>query len=190
MQNQINNTSINLIVIYMPHGGSNIRFYEELATLMEITLVKVGHIMPDGDFNIRMGAIDDPGTIIFSDFLQSFDLQNMVPFITHKSQNHLDLVIQQRSYYILQPAYPGHMMSDHLLIHCNLNIKKVPPKHHVVSYRKLKAIDMIKFSKDIETSFREEGWDEWDCTQDAVDHYNNVLGSVLNKYAPIKTKLV
>ena len=81
-------------------------------------------------------------------------------------------------------------MFDYLFIHCDLNIQKIPPKHQVVSYRKLKAIDMINFSNVIETCFEEEGWDEWDCIQDAVDHYSSILGSILNKHAPIKTNVV
>ena len=157
---------------------------------MKIPLVELGQILLVGDFNIRMDIIHNCGTIIFSDFLESVDLLNLVQFTKHKLEHHLDLVFQQRSSNILQSAYHGHVISDHLSVHCNLNIQKVLSKHRVVSYRRLKAIDMIKFSKDMETSFGEEGWDEWDCIQDTTDHYNSILGSVLNRHASMKSKLV
>ena len=48
-------------------------------------------IMIIGDFNIHMENIAKPNTITFSDFLDSFSLQNHVNFPTHIAKHHLDL---------------------------------------------------------------------------------------------------
>ena len=87
-------TNLTLLVIYKQPTSSMITFCEELATLLEegITSMKP-NIMIIGDFNIHIENIAKPKTIMFSDFLDSFNLQNHVNFPTHIANHHLDLCI-------------------------------------------------------------------------------------------------
>ena len=77
-----------------------------------------------GDFNICMDIMDDPNTITFNDFLDSFNLHNHFNFPTHKSPHYLDLVITNTNWNIMHTVKQGDMLSDHNFIDWSLHIEK------------------------------------------------------------------
>ena len=95
------------------------------------------NIMKIGDFNINMKITANPDTITFSDFLDSFNLQNHVNIPTHIAKHHLDLCITERDSGLFQSISKGHLISGHNFIHAKLRAPKpyVSPKR--ILYRKL-----------------------------------------------------
>ena len=89
-------TNQTLLVIYKQPTSSTITFCEELATILEegITSMK-SNIMIIGDFSIHIENIANPDTMTFSDFLDSFSLQNHVNFPAHIANHHIGLCIAE-----------------------------------------------------------------------------------------------
>lgn len=52
-----------------------------------------------------------------------------------------------RNLFVSDPA-----LSDHHMIRCDLNFSKYVPEQRSLSYRRLRAINMDKFSSDLENS--------------------------------------
>ena len=61
---------------------------------MEENINNMGNLLLTGDINIKNNIENDPGTMIFNGFLDSFNLANTVNFPTHHQDNTLDLVVQ------------------------------------------------------------------------------------------------
>ena len=57
-----------------------------------------GKLVLLGDFNIHMDMVDDTDMITFNDFLDSFYLENLVHFSTHKCRHTLDLLITDKNW--------------------------------------------------------------------------------------------
>ena len=84
----------NIYTIYCIPNTSVIQFCSELSGLMENNVLEDhGHIIMLGDFNIYVDNPEHPETVIFNDFLESFDLINFTTFPTHISKHTLVLVI-------------------------------------------------------------------------------------------------
>ena len=149
-------TNLTLLVIYKQPTSSTITFCEELATILEegITSIK-SNIMIIGDFNIHMENTANPDTITFSDYLDSFNLQNHVNFPTHIANHHIDLCITERDSGLFQSISKGHLILDHNFIHAKLRAPNpyVSPKR--ISYRKLKNIKHDLFKTDLSTNLTE-----------------------------------
>ena len=135
-------TNLTLLAIYKQPISSTITFCEELATILKegITLMK-WNIIIIGDFNIHMENTANPNSIMFSDFLDSFNLQNHVNFCIHIADHHIDLCITERDSGLFQSISKGHLILDHNFIHTKLRAPKpyVSPKK--ILYRKLKNIN-------------------------------------------------
>ena len=85
---------IHLAVIYRPPDSSIIQFANELVGFMEENIHNMGNLLLIGNINIKINIENDPGTMIFNDFLDSFNLANTVNFPTHCQDNTLDLVVK------------------------------------------------------------------------------------------------
>ena len=71
----------NIYIIYCIPNTSVIQFCSELSDLMESNVLKGhGQIIMLGDFNIHVDNPEHPDTVIFNDFLESFDLINFTTF--------------------------------------------------------------------------------------------------------------
>ena len=161
---------VNLYVIYRFPNTSVIQFCDELSDLLEENIVSdCGVLLLTGDFNIHMDNLQNPDTIIFSDFLESFGLINFVGFPTHQSHHMLYLFITHQFF------------SDHCFINALLHLDHPTPKPKTVSYRKLKGINTVEFNKDIMDSFL--SWDQPSSLSDHVQSYNMILSDVLDKHA-------
>ena len=132
-----------------------------------------------------MDNLQNPDTIIFRDFLESFGLINFVGFPTQQSHHTLDLFITHQSS-IIKSVSQGEFFSDHCFINALLHLDCPTPKPKTVSYRKLKGINTTEFNKDIIDAFL--FWDPPSSLSDHVQSYNMILSDVLDKHAPEKTK--
>ena len=75
-------------------------------------------------------------------------------------------------------------LSDHCFIHCQLNIAKNPPITELVTYRKIKAIDLKAFKEDLELALSNQH--QWNIDE-AVNFYNDKVKHILDTRAPKKT---
>ena len=180
--------SVNLYVIYRIPNTSVVQFCSELADLLEGNIVHDhGHLILTGDFNIHMDNPENPDTIIFNDFSESFGLTNLVGFLTHQSNHTIDLTITHHSS-IIKSVRQGEFFSDHCFINTNLHIDQPIPPKKIVTYRKLKNIDKIKFNCDLRDAFIFRN--QLTTLEEHVSSYNTILTETLEKHAPIKTKVI
>ena len=83
----------------------------------------------------------DPKTITFQDFLDSFNLKNNVLFPTHKHNNTLDLIISSQQSKTVQGVTQGPLISDHNIIVFKLKVEKAPSQTKKIAYCKLDNIN-------------------------------------------------
>ena len=101
-----------------------------------------------GDFNIHVNDITNLDIITFRDFLDSFNLKDMVSFLTHKFGHTIDLLLQDLDANIVHDTMRGFMLSDHDCVNCILNVEKPTRPTKMVSFRKLKSINQKAFKMD------------------------------------------
>ena len=180
--------SVNLYVIYCIPNTSVMQFCSELADLLEGNIVHdCGHLILTSDFNIHMDNPENPNTIIFNDILESFGLTNFVGFLTYRSNHTIDLMITHHSS-IIKSVRQGEFFSDHCFINTNLHINQPIPPKKIVTYRKLKNIDKIKFNCDLMDAFIFRN--QSTTLEEHVSSYNTILTKTLEKHALIKTKVI
>ena len=178
-------TSIDICVIYRFPSTSVIDFCSELVSKIEESINLTGNRCMDiGDFNIHMDANNLNTT--FNDFMESFNLKNLVSFPTHVHQHTLDLVLDDIDNSIVQGVTKGHLLSDHNFIHMALVVSRPKPDKVCKTFRKLKQMNHQELRGDIIHKL------VWDTTQLAglVQNYGRTLRQLLNKHALVKSKIV
>ena len=166
-------------------------FVNDMVEYMENNITDKSEFLLLGDFNIHVNKLHDEGAITFRDFLSSFGLQNHVLFPTHRSQNILDLVITHESTEIVSNFRQGEMISDHFAVLFDLHIPSRPRHERLIKFRKVKEIDASSFATDLQKAFIPlTSSSNIDELTKLVDGYNKVVASLLDQYAPLKTKRV
>ena len=82
---------IHPVVIYRLPDSITMQFSNELADFIEENIHNTGNLLLIGDINTKIKVENDPGSMIFNEFLYSFNLANTVNFSTHHQDNTLDL---------------------------------------------------------------------------------------------------
>ena len=116
---------------------------------MENTITDKSELLLLGDFNIYINKLYDDEAVTFCDFLSSFGPQNHMLFLTHKSQNTLDLVISHESMDIISNFMQGEMISDHFAVHFSMHIPSNPRCKRIIKFRKVNEIDASSFDMDL-----------------------------------------
>ena len=112
---------LDLLIIYRIPSTSILESCNEFAVFMEDNITTLrGNLMLMGDLNIHMDDKADPGTVTFTDFLDSLGLVNHTQFPTHVSGHTLDLIITQEDSNDILTVARGHMLSDHHFIDVKL----------------------------------------------------------------------
>ena len=120
--------------------------------------------------------------------LDSLNLKNNIAFQTHISSHTLDLIIDDQTEPLLRCVKRGHTFADHCLVHATIGIEKHIPLDRSVTYRKIKNINELEFSRDLNDHLTECGTHEE--LEAKIDCYDRVIIATLDKHAPQKTKLV
>ena len=125
-----------------------------------------------------MDVVDDSDTITFNDFLDSFNLENLVHFPTHKCRHTLDLLIMDKNWdHGIVPSQ-GHKIADHNAVHARGQIQNEAEKIETIKYRKIKNINKDKFSNDLEAAATII--QNRNRLADKVEGYNTELKGVLD----------
>ena len=101
----------------------------------------------------------------------------------------LDLIITRTSDKLINdsPRIDCYL-SDHALVLCSLNSNRPALKTQKVTYRRLKAINIINLNKDLADSSL--CYDSPDDVDHLAECYDATLASVINKHAPLKSKVI
>ena len=180
---------IHLVVVNRPPMTSVLKFGEDLADYMEKNINSTGKLVLTGNFNILVSNKSNTDSIIFHDILDSFGLVNCVLFLTQGLQNMLDLVIIQADSNFITKTSPGRPFSDHNYVFYNVTSAQHLVSIHISATRKIKAIDIPAFTKDIQYALQDV--DLTGLTPERSLHlYNKTLSSTLDKYAPLIIKAI
>ena len=142
--------NLNLHVIYRLLSSSLIVFHKELLEITGQEINETCNTLYIGNFNIHMDNPHHPDTIIFHDFLKSFNLTNLITGATHKSQHILHLIITDKSSNTALKPELDNMLSEHSFIHCNLNMTKPVTKGTLIIHSDLKKIDQMILKEDLQ----------------------------------------
>ena len=127
---------------------SVLTFCNDLVNLIELNITKNrGKLLLVGDLNIHLDEPAHSDTILFTDTLESLDLQNMVKSPTHRSGHILDVIITECNSPLVTSVHTGHQFLDHKFIHAVLSTTKPVPVEMTVKYQKIKNINIDKFGK-------------------------------------------
>ena len=106
-----------------------------------------------GDFNIHVNVPENPDGVCFLELLESMGLQQHVVTPTHESGHTLDL-INTRQCDSLFSSVPvsDYFISDHCSLLCDLTVGKPTLPTKLISYRKIKAIDLQVLCEEMSTT--------------------------------------
>ena len=175
-----------ILNLYRPPGSDTV-FPDGFQNILSSLTTTCLNLVITGDFNLHIDT-SSRCTKVFHDILSSFDLQQLVSFPTHSHGHTLDLLIAS-SACTFRFVFQSDGISDHFTVIGVMSfLVPSPAYHNTISYRNLKSIDLDAFRRDILNS------DLIICPADnAVDlanQYNSVLSSIIDKYAPLKSKRV
>ena len=188
-----NSETFRIIVIYRPppSQSNNLKisqFKEEFPTLLESLVIQNEQLLIMGDFNIHVEDTNDSLASFLQDTLTSFGIKQHVGCATHNKSHTLDLVMTRSEEHITEVHVTDPQLSDHYLVSFRLHTELVKYRKKKVQYRKLKAINLDSFERDLKNS------DLFHCNSEDVDIltnlYDTTLKDLLNKHAPEITKLV
>ena len=184
--------NLRVIVVYRApysevHKVSSSTFFTEFSDYAVVLCNE--RLLITGDFNFHVDIPTDGDGIKFLDILQSFCLEQHVVGPTHVDGHTLDLIITRQSDNIIDNIPKiDCFLSDHAAILCSLRSDKPSLSAKNVSYRLLKSIDMTAFDQDL--AYSKLCQSPPDDINELVECYNSTLKSVLDKHAPLKTKVI
>ena len=153
-------------------------------------ITKTGSLVITGDFNFHVDDTTDTTAANFLSLLESFDLKQHVPSCTHRAGHTLDLVITRDAECILNAISvdDSSEISDHYTVCADLHFVEPNWERKRICGRKLKAISLEHFRQDVVMSplLSESSNDLLTLLQ----LYNSELSSVLDKHAPLKSRMV
>ncbi|XP_046862994.1 uncharacterized protein LOC124456651 [Xenia sp. Carnegie-2017] len=175
-------------------------FLDEFGTLLENCVIDPRPLLITDDFNFHVDNKSDVDANNFSDLLESFNLCQHVMESTHCAGHTMDLIISRNSENILNSLNVVDVpISDHRLIICSLDLKKPPFEKRRIQYRQLISVNYDNFRKDVMNSpFGPEvqhapvdsSMNPFEVASHLVDLYDNVLLSLIDSCAPVKTKTI
>ena len=188
-------SKLTIFNIYRPPDSSSYSkpfstFISEFSSFLSSSATVPHDFLITGDFNIHVNNQSDSHSAQFLSLLDSFNLKQHVSSSTHISNNTLDLVITSQqstilSSVLISPVSP----SDHYRVMSTLNFQPpppIPPTLHV--FRRIKSIDIQSFCNDIASSALITNPPA--TLPDLVASYNTTLSAILDKHAPVKSKLI
>ena len=155
---------------------------------MESVVLNTDPVLIFGDFNIHVNSDDNSDAIKLLELFESVGFDQHVHTPTHCSGHTLDLIVtRQTDQIIASSPRAGCLFSDHMPVFSQLQLDGIPPINSKVSYRNVAAINLDALRKDLSNSILCENMESFDLNE-LVNCYNKTLNSILDQYAPLKTK--
>ena len=179
---------IRVSVVYRPPSQSKIEFIDEFHKYLDGLATSKGKLIVIGDFNFHFEMENNADAMKLRELLYSMDIDQHVHGPTQIRGHTLDLVLTRSSEAIVQNlhVHPA-VISDHSPITFSLLTKRPSPERKLISFRKLKKIDMVKFKEDIKNSPIVQAPVDSNV-DDLVKQYNDTLTNILDQHAPLVTK--
>ena len=96
-----------------------------------------------GDFNLHVNDPNDGNAMNFIETTQALALEEHIKFPTHTDGSMLDLVLTELFNGLkIQQCTQDDFISDHCILKCNFTIKRPDITRKVLSYCKLKDINI------------------------------------------------
>ncbi|XP_064653237.1 uncharacterized protein LOC135503563 [Lineus longissimus] len=179
---------INIVVYRPPSSVPSSVFFCEFAEYLEAIVTCPECLVISDDFNIHVNDPHDNEARRFLEVLDTFGLQQHVSGPTHVSGNTLDLILTRESDdLVIGDVAHSHYLSDHMFVDCHLSLSRPEVTKNTVSFRMLRQIDIQSFQKDIDTSVLSNPTSA--DIDELVTCYNETLSNLLDKHAPIITKV-
>ena len=185
---------LKLPIVYRPpyshtHPVTISTFITEFANFLECVVLLNEQLLLCGDFNIHVNVSNDDDAIKFKDLLESMCLAQHVTESTQAHGNTLDLIITRSSDDIIAaPPHVGTLFSNHTVVISHLTAERPKSTAKQVVYRKLKSIDVDRFTDDIGTSSLCQNPPE--DLNALINCYDSTLSSVLNQHAPLQSRSI
>ena len=190
----VHKQTIKVVTIYRPpysedHPVSSNVFFEEFSSYLENIVMIPEVLLITGNFNFHVDCPTEADAKKFADLMNTFGLIQHVHVPTHSSGHTLDLIITRsiNDVTITSPL-ATFALSDHLFVECLLDFPRPNILVKEVCYRKVKHIDLNAFKADICASdlFQKT----WSSVNDMSKCYDITLRSILDKHAPLKSKVM
>ena len=184
-----------VVILYRSQADPDVRkipistFFSEFSDYLETVVLCKEHLLIGGDFNIHVDVPEDSDSIKLLDLLESFSLCQHVVGPTHILGHTLDLVITRQSDQIIRSTpLVDRYFSDHASILCVLQSVKPSLTTKTVSYRKIKSVDVESVNADLAVS--DLCRNPPDDLDELVACYDSTLRAVMNKHAPVQTRMM
>jgi hypothetical protein len=181
--------------IYRPpdssaHAKPFSTFMSEFCSFLSLIATTPHEFLITGDFNVHINDPSDVHCVQFLTLLESFDLRQHVAGPTHTGNNTLNLVITSHQSNLLSAIGISPVSSsDHFRVISSLNFQPPPPKPAVRhNFRRIKSIDIHRFCNDIADSTLIINLPS--SLPELVSCYNTTLSTILDKHAPVQSKLI
>ena len=188
------NHCIRLCIVYhqpysVSHPVTNATFIQDFESYLDTLVLADEMLYITGDFNLHIDDPTDTYGCQFNDLLSSFGLVNHITFPTHQAGHTLDLVIIQNNQQIeLRSIKPGYFLSDHCFVCVEIIVARPDVQRRKLSYCKFKSIDKPSFRNDLKSICQDLLL--IDDLNELAAQYNGRLFSLLNKHAPVKSKIL
>ena len=142
-----------------------------------------------GDFNFHVDTETDRSATQFLDLITSLNLKQHVSFPTHQGGHTLDLILSRDTEsFVSDVGSTSYLPSDHVAVKCSLHIRKPGPVKITINMRKIRDINIDHFRDDILQS--ELCVSPSNDTKTLIDQYGRVLSALLDKHAPMISRIV
>jgi hypothetical protein len=183
---------LRLLVIYRPPPSKYNHltpkmFFKDFSTLLESISIEPARLAMVGDLNFHFDVSDDRDANTMRDLLDSAGLEQHVTEPTHRCGHTLDVIITRKADDLISNIKVFRdLPSTHYAVKCNIAISRPRSVKQVVHFRELKKINISNFQDAIKNSYLFT--DPPDDLSDLVTSYEQTLGDLLEKHAPLKSK--
>nr|XP_054768161.1 uncharacterized protein LOC129275690 [Lytechinus pictus] len=185
---------LHLYAVYRPPPSSSNKltcgmFTSEFFTLLESAAIDDNCPLIVGDFNIHVDNTSASYVRTFLGSLDSLGFQQHVQEPTHRAGHTIDLIISRRVDDIVSGIHLlSNLPSDHSAVIATIKTESSGNPRKRITYRKLQSIDICSFRQDILNSLVMSLLSS--CPTASVNMYNMKLLDLLNKHAPVESKVI
>ncbi len=199
----LNKNTTQLYVVYRPppsadNGLTTNDFLNEWADFLSQQVIINAELLIVGDINIHVENITLCHTRIFTQTLESCGLQQHVKGATHYIGHTLDVLISRDTSKLISKTKvidiglcdnQGNIIRDHYSVTCKMNIPHAScTNRQLVSYRKLRDINVQQFQQDIIASVALNS--TTGNVETLTERYIEGLCSLIDLHAPLLHRIV
>ena len=127
-------------------------FLTEFPDFLEYCNLQRSTLLILGDFNMHFDCPTNPNTARILDILQTFNLEQAVSPPTHQRGHILDWILYREEERLLLSCIVKHgVSSDHLPVHCYLDVSRPKQQSVFQTTRNIRAINRQAFKADVST---------------------------------------